>query len=150
MIEEPQQFAIWIGPAQKPAPGRRGRVRDTSMTRPWQVPQAQQCDGCSLTDLCSTDGGPCSICWPTVPGTRALPPPTHAQGLARCMPWGSILFGCGGARVARPAPHHLAGHQLGTHCHAPAGGQYSNITLRDITVLRPKQSAGVLRALCSP
>ncbi|EOD25134.1 hypothetical protein EMIHUDRAFT_206255 [Emiliania huxleyi CCMP1516] len=73
VIEEPQQFAIWIGPAQKPAPGRRGR------------------------------------------------------GLARCMPWGSILFGC-------------------THCHAPAGGQYSNITLRDITVLRPKQSAGVLLA----
>jgi len=76
VMDQPEQFAIWIGPAQ-------------------------QCDGCGATNLCSTDGGPCSICWPTVPGTK---------------------------------------------CNAPAGGKYVNITLRNITINSPKQSAGVLLA----
>lgn len=76
VIDEPEQWAIWIGPAQ-------------------------QCDGCSLTDLCSTDGGPCSLCWPQVPGT---------------------------------------------HCKAPDNAQYANITLRNITINNPKQSAGVMIA----
>lgn len=76
VIDEPEQWAIWIGPAQ-------------------------QCDGCSLTDVCSTNGGPCSLCWPEVP---------HA------------------------------------HCNAPDGAQYTNITLRNITINSPKQSAGVLLA----
>jgi hypothetical protein len=76
VMDSPQQFAVWIGPAQ-------------------------QCDGCSLTDLCSTDGGPCSLCWPTVPGAR---------------------------------------------CSAAAGAQYTNITLRNITINNPKQSAGVIIA----
>merc|ERR1711964_870293 len=71
------QWAIWIGPAQ-------------------------QCDGCSLMDLCSTDGGPCSLCWPTV-----------------------------------------------GECNAPAEAQYTNITLRNITINNPKQSAGVLIANAS-
>lgn len=76
VMEAPEQFAIWIGPAQ-------------------------QCDGCHVTDLCSTDGGPCSLCWPTVPGT---------------------------------------------HCYAPADAQYTNITLRNITINNPSQSAGVILA----
>merc|ERR1712110_916650 len=76
VMDEPEQFAIWIGPAQ-------------------------QCDGCSVKNICSTDGGPCSICWPQVPFT---------------------------------------------HCNAPDGAQYTNITLRNITVNSPKQSAGVLIA----
>ena len=76
VMDAPEQFAIWIGPAQ-------------------------QCDGCSATNLCSTDGGPCSLCWPFVPGTQ---------------------------------------------CNAPAGGQYTNITLKDITINSPKQSAGVILA----
>jgi len=76
VMDAPEQFAIWIGPAQ-------------------------QCDGCHATDLCSTDGGPCSLCWPTVPGT---------------------------------------------HCYAPVDAQYTNITLRNITINNPKQSAGVLLA----
>ena len=76
VIDEPEQWAIWIGPAQ-------------------------QCDGCSATELCSTKGGPCSICWPRVPGTE---------------------------------------------CNAPADAQYTNITLRNITINSPKQSAGVLLA----
>ena len=76
IIDEPEQFAVWIGPAQ-------------------------QCDGCTATNVCSTDGGPCSLCWPTVPGTK---------------------------------------------CKAPAGGQYTNITLRNITINNPKKSAGVLLA----
>lgn len=71
-----EQFPIWIGPAQ-------------------------QCDGCHATDLCSTDGGPCSLCWPTVPGTK---------------------------------------------CKAPANALYANITLRNITINRPKEAAGVLLA----
>merc|ERR1711862_1029686 len=76
VIDEPEQWAIWIGPAQ-------------------------QCDGCSLTDICSTNGGPCSICWPEVPFT---------------------------------------------HCNAPDNAQYTNITLRNITINNPKQSAGVMIA----
>lgn len=79
VMDEPEQWAIWIGPAQ-------------------------QCDGCSVADLCSTDGGPCSLCWPKVPGT---------------------------------------------HCNAPDGGRYANITLRNITINNPKQSAGVLIANAS-
>ena len=79
VMDAPEQFAIWIGPAQ-------------------------QCDGCHVMDLCSTDGGPCSLCWPTVPGT---------------------------------------------HCNAPANAQYTNITLRNITINNPKQSAGVLIANAS-
>jgi len=74
VMDEPEQFAIWIGPAQ-------------------------QCDGCGATDLCSTDGGPCSLCWPTV-----------------------------------------------GHCYAPSDALYANITLRNITINSPKQSAGVLIA----
>lgn len=74
VMDEPEQFAVWIGPAQ-------------------------QCDGCSVLDLCS--GGTCSLCWPQVP---------HS------------------------------------HCHAPSGAQYANITLRNITINDPKQSAGVLLA----
>lgn len=76
VMDAPEQFAIWIGPAQ-------------------------QCDGCHVTNLCSTEGGPCSLCWPTVPGT---------------------------------------------HCYAPADAQYTNITLRDITINSPAKSAGVLLA----
>lgn len=76
VIDEPEQFGIWIGPAQ-------------------------QCDGCHLKDMCSTDGGPCSVCWPTVPGT---------------------------------------------HCNAPSNAHYTNVTLRNITINNPKQSAGVLIA----
>jgi len=72
----PEQWAIWIGPAQ-------------------------QCDGCHLTDLCSTDGGPCSLCWPKLPGSQ---------------------------------------------CNAPDGALFANITLRNITINSPKQSAGVLIA----
>jgi polygalacturonase len=49
VMDQPEQWAIWIGPAQ-------------------------QCDGCSVTELCSTKGGPCSICWPTVPGTHCNAP----------------------------------------------------------------------------
>lgn len=49
VIDEPEQFAIWVGPAQ-------------------------QCDGCGLSNVCSTDGGPCSICWPDVPGTKCGAP----------------------------------------------------------------------------
>jgi len=74
VIDQPAQFAIWIGPAQ-------------------------QCDGCSLTELCSTKGGPCSICWPTV-----------------------------------------------GQCHGVENAFYRNITLRNVTVLNPKQSAGALIA----
>ncbi len=40
VINEPSQWAVWIGPAQ-------------------------QCDGCSFTKLCSAN--PCSLCWPTDP-----------------------------------------------------------------------------------
>ena len=76
VIDEPEDFAIWIGPAQ-------------------------QCDGCSATDICSTDGGPCSLCWPDWPGSQ---------------------------------------------CDAPADAQYTNVTLRDITINSPKKSAGVLIA----
>jgi len=76
VMDAPEQWAIWIGPAQ-------------------------QCDGCGATNICSTDGGPCSLCWPKVPGT---------------------------------------------HCNAPLGAQYTNITLRNITINNPKQSAGVLIA----
>jgi polygalacturonase len=76
VIDAPEQWAIWIGPAQ-------------------------QCDGCSATNICSTDGGPCSICWPTFPGSQ---------------------------------------------CHAPSGGKYVNITLRNITINNPKGSPGVLLA----
>lgn len=79
VMDAPEQWAIWIGPAQ-------------------------QCDGCDITDLCSTNGGPCSLCWPNVPGT---------------------------------------------HCNAPAGAQYENITLRNITINNPKNSAGVLIANAS-
>eukprot|EP00939_MAST-03C_sp_MAST-3C-sp1_P000892 g892.t1 len=39
VMDEPEQFAIWIGPAQ-------------------------QCDGCDLKDICKSD--PCSLCWPTM------------------------------------------------------------------------------------
>ena len=38
VINEPTQWAVWIGPAQ-------------------------QCDGCSIKDMCSAN--PCSLCWPT-------------------------------------------------------------------------------------
>jgi len=76
VIDQPEQWAIWIGPAQ-------------------------QCDGCHLTDLCSTDGGPCSLCWPKLPGSQ---------------------------------------------CNAPDGALFANITLRNITINSPKQSAGVLIA----
>eukprot|EP00656_Telonema_subtile_P003824 TRINITY_DN11733_c0_g1_i3.p1 TRINITY_DN11733_c0_g1~~TRINITY_DN11733_c0_g1_i3.p1 ORF type:complete len:378 (-),score=64.36 TRINITY_DN11733_c0_g1_i3:121-1254(-) len=74
VIDEPEQFAIWIGPAQ-------------------------QCDGCSATELCSAK--PCSLCWPSVPGTS---------------------------------------------CNAPSSAQYTNITLRNITINSPKKSAGVILA----
>lgn len=77
VMDEPEKFAIWIGPAQ-------------------------QCDGCHATELCSAR--PCSICWPMAPGT---------------------------------------------HCFAPKDGQYTNITLRNITINNPKQSAGVLIANAS-
>lgn len=43
VINEPSQWAVWIGPAQ-------------------------QCDGCSLTELCSAN--PCSLCWPTDPWAK--------------------------------------------------------------------------------
>ena len=76
VMDEPEDFAIWIGPAQ-------------------------QCDGCGATDICSTDGGPCSLCWPSWPGSQ---------------------------------------------CNAPLGAQYSNITLRNITINSPAKSAGVLIA----
>jgi hypothetical protein len=76
VMDAPEQWAIWIGPAQ-------------------------QCDGCSVTDICSTKGGPCSLCWPTVPGAQ---------------------------------------------CNAPDNAQYINITLRNVTINSPKQSAGVLLA----
>ena len=79
VMDAPEQFAVWIGPAQ-------------------------QCDGCSAKDICSTKGGPCSICWPEVPGTK---------------------------------------------CNAPASAQYTNITLRNITINNPKKSAGVLIANAS-
>eukprot|EP00658_Telonema_sp_P-2_P006944 TRINITY_DN12600_c0_g1_i7.p1 TRINITY_DN12600_c0_g1~~TRINITY_DN12600_c0_g1_i7.p1 ORF type:complete len:375 (+),score=74.85 TRINITY_DN12600_c0_g1_i7:202-1326(+) len=49
VMDGPEQFAIWIGPAQ-------------------------QCDGCSVANLCSTDGGPCSLCWPDIPGTECNAP----------------------------------------------------------------------------
>eukprot|EP00931_Biecheleriopsis_adriatica_P090347 TRINITY_DN64348_c0_g1_i1.p1 TRINITY_DN64348_c0_g1~~TRINITY_DN64348_c0_g1_i1.p1 ORF type:complete len:448 (+),score=78.88 TRINITY_DN64348_c0_g1_i1:161-1504(+) len=76
VMDEPEQYAIWIGPAQ-------------------------QCDGCSADEICSTKGGPCSLCWPEVPDTE---------------------------------------------CNAPANAQYTNITLRNITINNPKKSAGVLLA----
>lgn len=76
VMDEPEQWAIWIGPAQ-------------------------QCDGCSATELCSIKGGPCSLCWPFLPGSQCLAPPD---------------------------------------------AQYSNITLRNITINSPKQSAGVMIA----
>lgn len=68
VIDAPEQFAIWIGPAQ-------------------------QSDS---NNLCAAH--PCSICWPTLPTAK-----------------------CPGAT-----------------------GQYTNITLRNITVLSPKQSPGVI------
>ena len=74
--------------------------------------------------------------------TATAHPRSLFRGALSCSEWR-----CEGRPARAPPPRR---HQLGTHCHAPAGGQYSNITLRDITVLRPKQSAGVLRALCSP
>ena len=49
VMDEPEDFAIWIGPAQ-------------------------QCDGCGATDICSTDGGPCSLCWPSWPGSQCNAP----------------------------------------------------------------------------
>lgn len=71
VIEEPSQWAIWIGPAQQ-SDSRR---------------------------LCAAH--PCSICWPQLPAAE---------------------------------------------CNAPAAGTYANITLRNVTVLRPKTSPGVIRA----
>ena len=85
------------------------------------------CAGHARTATAHPRSGPCTL---------------HAVGLYLVRMWR-----CEGRPARAPPPRR---HQLGTHCHAPAGGQYSNITLRDITVLRPKQSAGVLPALCSP
>ena len=70
-IDEPEQWPIWIGPAQQ---------SDTA-------------------DLCAAH--PCSICWPELPFTK---------------------------------------------CDAPAMGTMHNITLRRITINRPKMSPGVLIA----
>jgi hypothetical protein len=69
VMDAPEQWAIWIGPAQ-------------------------QSDS---PDLCAAH--PCSICWPKLPTAT---------------------------------------------CTAPAGGQYANITLRNITINSPKQSPGVI------
>ena len=71
LIEEPQQWAIWIGPAQ----------------------QADNPNPCHP--------GPCSLCWP---------------------------------------------QDKSAVCHAPVGGLYENITLRNVTVLNPKTSPGVIFA----
>ena len=70
-IDEPEQWPIWIGPAQ-------------------------QSDS---VDLCAAH--PCSICWPEIPFTK---------------------------------------------CEAPVMGSLHNITLRRITINRPKMSPGVLIA----
>ena len=71
LIDRPESYAIWIGPAQQ------------SDTR----------------DPCYA--GPCSLCWPQLPTAQ---------------------------------------------CRAPAGALYADITLRNVTVLNPKTSPGVLLA----
>lgn len=71
VIDNAEQWGIWIGPAQ-------------------------QSDS---KDLCAAH--PCSLCWPDLPGAE---------------------------------------------CNSPAGGQYTNITLRNVTLNSPKQSPGVLLA----
>lgn len=73
-IVRPEQWGVWIGPAQ-------------------------QSDS---DDLCAAH--PCSICWPTL-------------------------------------------EALGAKCNAPAGGQYRNVVLRDVTIIDPKtKSPGVILA----
>jgi hypothetical protein len=71
VIDEPEQTAIWIGPAQ-------------------------QSDS---VDLCAAH--PCSICWPLVPGAK---------------------------------------------CGLPDGGQYRNITLRNVTINNPKKPDSYIMA----
>jgi len=68
-IYEPEQWPIWIGPAQ-------------------------QADS---RDVCHPN--PCSLCWPTLPFSA---------------------------------------------CSAPSDGRYNNITLRNVTIIRPKMSPGVI------
>jgi polygalacturonase len=69
IMDAPEQYAIWIGPAQ-------------------------QADS---IDICKAD--PCSLCWPEIPGAE---------------------------------------------CHMPANASYVGITLRNITIINPKSSPGVI------
>ncbi len=74
VMDEPEQYPIWIGPAQ----------------------QSDSSSPCAAH--------PCSLCWPEIPGSE---------------------------------------------CNAPAGGQYVNVTLRNITVNSPKGNPGVILANAS-